>query len=123
MKLKSLLLGTLAGAALSLGGAMRGVQFAMPGMGARSTPTFSRRNAPEYDGLGRKKKRKVHPKHNARNDRWGGRGRVAFREAVERTHSVKRDGTYNEDPRDDKYLHSHARQMRAFRRSLAKAGR
>jgi hypothetical protein len=53
---------------------------------------------------------KVHPRHNAKRDRgdW-----QAFRAKVLATHS------FNEDPRDDKYLHSSQRWGRSLRKALA----
>ena len=42
-----------------------------------------------------------------------------FRAAVISTHRYKPDGSWNVDPRDGKYLHSHARAMRGLRAAIA----
>lgn len=91
----------------SIAGAMRSFDDFAPAMSgsARSTKAQIDR-----DGIGRRVKPKSHPKHNAkRNSTAFDR----FRRKVMATHS------FNDDPRDDKYLHSHARQMRALKRRLA----
>lgn len=102
MSLKSLILGATAASMLAFN------SFAPP-MGGAYRPAFVDR-APEYDGLGRKKKIvPPHPKMRSRENA----GWRSYVERVEATHSDR------EDPRADKYLHSHARQMRAMRRLLA----
>lgn len=97
---------------------MLGASLAMPPMGQRHTPTFER--AVEYDGLGRKVKPPVHPKHHASkfSPAW-----MDYRRRVMATHSEV-NGRRQVDPRDGKYLHSHARAMRGLvaaldRRSVA----
>jgi hypothetical protein len=93
----------------------------MPAMGQRYTPTFHERPAPEYDGLGRKKARPSRPQvHNAkrRTREWRD-----YATKVVATHRVLPDGSFQEDPRDDKYLHSHARWGRDLRDMLARSGR
>lgn len=109
MNIRSLLLGALSGIAL-------GASMAMPRLGQQYTPTFAERAAPEYDGLGRKKPRPiVGPNHNAK------RRTAAWREyaaKVVSTHRVLPDGTWQDDPRDPKYLHSHARAMGGLRKAL-----
>lgn len=106
--------GLVAAGALALGAAMSAFQNEMPAMGARSTPSFVRHV--EYDGNGNKVKPKHHPRHNAkrRSHYWR-----QYAERVMSTHRVLPDGTFQEDPRDDKYLHSQARWGRGLRKALA----
>jgi hypothetical protein len=110
MKARSLL---LAGAALAAS-AMVGFSNAMPPMGQRYTPRFER-PAPDYDGDGNKVKRKEHPRHNKkrRSYEW-----QKYAERVRATHTTDAFGNRQIDPRDDKYLHSHARAMRGLVRAL-----
>ena len=79
----------------------------------RSPPVrFDRKPPPIYDGLGRKRKRKA-PLRAAK--RWD---TAAFRDFARRVRSTHSD---KPDPRDDKYLHSHARAVRGLKRTLARA--
>jgi len=99
MSIRSLALGSIA--ALGLSAAMRGFDYAAPAMGGHRAPRFEDR-APEYDGLGRKKRRVVVPEFKGRSRSWRD-----YAARVVSTHSDRLD------PRDDKYLHSHARRRRA----------
>ena len=98
----------------ALSGAMRAFDNEMPALGSRRTPTFAR--VVQYDGNGKKVKPKKHPKHNAKRD-WSWR---RYAERVMSTHRVLPDGTFQEDPRDAKYLHSSARWGRGLRKALAR---
>lgn len=100
-------------AALGLAAAMSSVNFTMPAIGGYRAPRFED-PAPEYDGLGRKK-RIVPPVPQSRKRQT--RAWQDYAARVVATHS------HNEDPRDDKYLHSHARGYRGLRKALAAAGR
>lgn len=104
-------LGLMSAAALALSvgfhGAMRAFDVEMPAFSGHTREVMA---AIERDGLGRRLKPKSHPKHNAR--RQFERAFADFRKRVEATHSDR------EDPRDDKYLHSYARQMRGLRRAI-----
>lgn len=95
--------------ALALAAAMSAVNLTMPPVGGHSAPRFEDRT-PEYDGLGRKK-RIVPPQPRSRKRQT--REWQDYRRRVLATHS------HNEDPRDDKYLHSHARVYRGMRKALA----
>jgi hypothetical protein len=95
--------------ALGIGGAMRAFDSELPAFSG-AAPVYASVVA-RRDGLGRRVKPKRHPKHNA--NREFSQRFSDFRARVEATHS------FNEDPRDGKYLHSHARQMRALRRALS----
>jgi hypothetical protein len=91
-----------------------------PAFGGRQTPLIEQRLAPDYDGLGRKKRRpRIHWRTGKGHRRMTPRERAAFKAKVMSTHRVLPDGTWQEDPRHDKYLHSHARAMRGLRRALA----
>lgn len=96
------------GAAM-LGASMLAVNSFAPPLGGLERPAFVDR-APEYDGLGRKKK--IVPT----TDHLRSRRSRSWREYAARVVATHSD---REDPRDDKYLHSHARQMRGLRRALA----
>lgn len=102
MSIKNALVGIAAASMLAFN------SFAPP-MGGAYRPAFVDR-APEYDGLGRKKRIvPVAPTSKRKQSRaWRD-----YAKRVEATHSDR------EDPRADKYLHSHARQIRASRRLLA----
>lgn len=118
MTVRKSLLGAAAAALLMgagvLGGAMRAFDNEMPAFGSRRTPTFV---APvQYDGNGNKVKPKRHPNHNANRGSWGWK---QYAERVMATHRYLPDGTFQEDPRDDKYLHSSARWGRGLRKALA----
>lgn len=94
-------------------GILLGASMAMPPMGQRHTPRFV--PAVQYDGLGRKMKVKKQPRHNAkrRSREW-----ERYAERVIATHSTDWRGNRQSDPRDDKYLHSHARSMRGLVKAL-----
>jgi hypothetical protein len=98
---------------MPIAAAMLATNMFAPAIGGRSTPRFVA--APHYDGDGKKMKPKTHPRHNAkrRSREW-----ERYAEGVETTHSVDRFGKRQIDPRDDKYLHSHARAMRGLVRAL-----
>ncbi len=102
MSLKSTIVGLAAASMLAIN------SFAPP-LGGAPRPAFVDRT-PEYDGLGRKKKIVPTTDHlrRRRTNAWR-----AYADSVVATHSDR------EDPRDDKYLHSHARQMRGIRRAFA----
>jgi hypothetical protein len=104
--------------ATALGAAMMVTGDMMPPIAGRRTPTFER--SVEYDGAGRKKKAPVHPFHNAKRQWFGW---SEFARKVMATHRDLPDGTGQDDPRNDKYLHSHPRSMRGLRAALASAGR
>jgi hypothetical protein len=87
---------------------MLGASLAMPPMGQRHTPTFER--SVQYDGDGKKVKAKRHPRHNASKHSMAW---TDYATRVRRTHS-EINGRRQTDPRDDKYLHSHARAMRGL---------
>lgn len=114
MAIRKSLLGAAAAALLMgssiLGGAMRAFDNEVPAFGSRRTPTFAR--PVQYDGNGNRVKPKLHPNHgaNRRTRQW-----QEYAARVVATHS------FNEDPRDDKYLHSSARLARAERQILAAA--
>lgn len=93
---------------------MVGASMAMPSMGQRYTPRFER-SAPDYNGDGKKVRAKTHPRHNARKF---SRDWMAYRAKVMSTHRDLPDGRRQTDPRDDKYLHSHARGMRVLVKAL-----
>jgi hypothetical protein len=101
---------TIKGTILAMAAAsMLAVNNFAPPMGGSPRPSFTDR-APEYDGLGRKK-RIVPPAPKMRsrdNAHWRD-----FAARVEATHS------HNHDPRPDHYLHSHARRQRAAARKAA----
>lgn len=108
-------LGFLSAAAMALStgllGGMRAFDTEFPAFGGQA-PAYHAATVARRDGLGRRVKPKKHPRHNA------GRTSVTssfadFRRRVEATHSDRID------PRDDKYLHSHARRMRALQRVFA----
>lgn len=101
----------------ALGAAVLGASLAMP-LGQQHTPRF--RPPVAYDGDGRKIKPKQHPDHNARQRTAAWRD---YARRVESTHSVDRFGNRQIDPRDDKYLHAHARGMRGLVRALEARGR
>ena len=108
--MKNLLSAGIGAIALGLAGIMRGTQDAVPFM-ARPTPRFERSHIPtEKDGYGRRIKPKKHPRHNAFQHRYS-RAHQAFADKVRSTHS----NALLDDPRDDKYLHSHARWARQER--------
>lgn len=101
-----------AAAALSAGllGGMRAFDNEFPAFSGHGPVYHS--VAAERDGYGRRVRPKLHPRHNAA--RTSSPATFAeFRKRVEATHSDR------EDPRDDKYLHSHARQRRALGRAFA----
>ena len=100
-----------AAAALMLGASM-----AMPPMGQQRTPVPV---SVAYDGDGKKVRAKAHPRHNAkrRTPEW-----QRYAEAVMSTHRVLSDGRTQTDPRDDKYLHSHARMWRGFVKAIDRRG-
>jgi hypothetical protein len=104
-------------AALGLGAAMSAVNLMMPPIGGARRPAFVDR-APEYDGLGRKKRIvPPHPYSRKRETRaW-----QQYREKVLSTHRQLPDGTWQVDPRDDKYLHSSQRWGRNLRKALSAA--
>lgn len=93
---------------------MIGASLAMPPMGQRYAPLMERVGV-EYDGNGNKVKPKAHPRHNARKF---SRDWMEYRRKVMATHRDLPDGRRQIDPRDDKYLHSHARGMRALVKAL-----
>lgn len=99
----------------ALSGAMRAFDNEMPALGSRRTPTFTR--VVEYDGNGNKVRPKQHPKHNAKRRDWSWR---RYADRVMSTHRVLPDGTFQEDPRDAKYLHSSALWGRGLRKALAR---
>jgi len=101
-------------AALALGAAMTAFGQEFPSFGSRQTPTFL--TTRERDGLGRRIKPKSHPNHNSRKR---GREWAAFVEKVMLTHRYLPDGSLQRDPRDDKYLNSYARNMRAYKDQVA----
>jgi len=93
---------------------MIGVASIVPPLAGQRSLIVEQRAAPEYDGLGRKKRRvEATPVSRKRRTRdWR-----AYAERVVATHS------FNVDPRDDKYLHSAARWGRSLRAALSGAGR
>jgi hypothetical protein len=99
--IRSLLLGSLAAAMLA-------TSIFMPPAGGSSRPTFERR-----EGLGRRKKLKNIPRDSLARRRTGAWREYAAK--VVATHSNR------PDPRDDKYLHAHARMRRT--QALSAAGR
>lgn len=65
---------------------------------------------------GRKKRAKGLPNRSTkRSEKWW----QDYAAKVRSTHSMTRDGAPQIDPRDDKYLHSHARAMRPLQRLFA----
>lgn len=95
-------------ASAPLAGAMRAFDYELPSFSGNAHRTKARL---ERDGLGRRIKPKQHPRHNSNKTPWR-RDVSDFKARVEATHS------FNIDPRDDKYLHSHARQMRRLRQAM-----
>lgn len=98
---------------------MLGVGAIAPQAGQRALTIYAR-PAPEYDGLGRKKRRVEPTPSSDKRRSWEWR---RYAERVLSTHRFLPDGTFQEDPRDDKYLHSAARWGRGFRKALAGVGR
>lgn len=98
----------IAGLAMSaLAAGMIGMGNVAPAYGHQPTPRF-RLDGPQYDGLGRKVKPKQHPEHGQR------KRSQAWREYAARVVATHSD---RPDPRADKYLHSYARSMRAFKQA------
>lgn len=93
-------------AGLALASAMLAVGGAVPALDGHRAPTFEQAERPAYDGFGRKKPRPKQPTVKGRDHRWR-----SYAAKVVSTHS------FNEDPRDDKYLHSHARRERVRKAS------
>jgi hypothetical protein len=88
--------------------------------GGRRAPLVEQRLAPEYDGLGRKKRRpRTHWKRGYGSRQMTPNERSAFKAKVLSTHRVLPNGTWQEDPREAKYLHSHARAFRGLSKALA----
>lgn len=59
------------------------------------------------------------PRRTPYEIKHSGREWSDFAHKVMSTHRFKPDGSWNEDPRHDKYLHSHARAFRGLRKALA----